>query len=63
MHSWRYSSLVPKKADPLRNVQCPLVIFLFLFITGYKKVKKKMLSVGCVTSYNSEKHQIVKSTN
>lgn len=31
----------PEKADPLRNVQCPLVIFLFLFITGYKKVKKK----------------------
>lgn len=33
----------PEKSDPLRNVQCPLVIFLFLFITGYKKVKKKVL--------------------
>lgn len=46
----------PKKADPLRNFQCPLVIFLFLFITGYKKVKKKNAK-SCVTSKYSEIRQ------
>lgn len=35
----------PEKADPLRNFPWPLVIFLFLFITGYKKVKKKKCQV------------------
>lgn len=39
----------PEKADPLRNFPWPLVIFLFLFITGYKKVKKKNAK-SCVTS-------------